>query len=38
VREIAGGGHLRHLSHPRELAALLSRVVSRHQNRHPAEA
>lgn len=38
VIELAGGGHLCHLSHPGELAALLVRLVSRLQNKQPAEA
>jgi pimeloyl-ACP methyl ester carboxylesterase len=38
VVELAGGGHLCHLSHPGELAALLARLVSRIQNKQPAEA
>lgn len=38
VIELAGGGHLCHLSHPGELAALLARLVSRLENQQPAEA
>lgn len=36
--EIPGAGHLCHLSHPGELAALLTRLVSRLQNKPLAEA
>ena len=38
VIEIAGGGHLCHLSHPGVLAALLAGLVSRLQDEHLAEA
>ncbi|WP_425259571.1 alpha/beta fold hydrolase [Rubrivivax sp. RP6-9] len=38
VIEIAGGGHLCHLSHPGELAALLVQLIGRLQNKQRAEA
>ena len=38
VIEIPGGGHLCHLSHPGELAALLGRLVGRLRNKHLARA
>jgi len=38
VIEIPGGGHLCHLSHPGELAALLAQLVSHLQNKQLADA
>jgi pimeloyl-ACP methyl ester carboxylesterase len=38
VFEIPGGGHLCHLSHPADLAALLARLVDRLRNEHLATA